>query len=307
MAVSLHYYSDVIRKAPENYKDLVSSFVVILKQVIEHKLPRDYDYHRMPAPWIQVKLLEILAILGRDDQSSSENMYEILTQVLRRADDTGINIGYAIVYQCLRTICLIYPNQHLLEQAANTISRFLSSESPNLRCTGINGLALIIDINPGYVMNHQQIIVDCLEENDETLKKNTFELLYKMTNNENVEVIITKMMNYLKNTSMESISRKDILVKISELAERFAPDKGWFIKIMNQLFVSFGDLITEEILSKLLKLINEWESETDENEFQQFTINNYIDIVNIYPNLPDSLVKLISWVFGEYGLKTSIF
>ena len=106
---------------------------------------------------------------------------------------------------------------------------------------------------------------------------------------------------------MESISRKDILVKISELAERFAPDKGWFIKIMNQLFVSFGDLITEEILSKLLKLINEWESETDENEFQQFTINNYIDIVNIYPNLPDSLVKLISWVFGEYGLKTSIF
>jgi AP-4 complex subunit epsilon-1 len=307
MAVSLHYYSDVIKKNPENFKDLVSSFVVILKQIIEHKLPRDYDYHRMPAPWIQVKLLEILAILGRDDQSASENMYEILTQVLRRADDTGINIGYAIVYQCLRTICLIYPNQHLLEQAANAISRFLSSESPNLRCTGINGLALIIDINPGYVMNHQQIIVDCLEENDETLKKNTFELLYKMTNNENVEVIIHKMMNYLKNTSMESVSKKDILVKITELAERYAPDKGWFIKIMNQLFVSFGELITEEILSKLLKLINEWESETDENEFQQFTINNYIDIVNTYPLIPDSLVKLISWVFGEYGLKTSKF
>ena len=74
---------------------------------------------------------------------------------------------------------------------------------------------------------------------------------------------------------------------------------------MNQLFVSFGDLITEEILSKLLKLINEWESETDENEFQQFTINNYIEIVNTYPSLPDSLVKLISWVFGEYGIKTS--
>ena len=42
-------------------------------------------------------------------------------------------------------------------------SRFLSSDSPNLRCTGINGLALIIQINPGYVMNHQKIIVDCLK------------------------------------------------------------------------------------------------------------------------------------------------
>ena len=113
-------------------------------------------------------------------------------------------------------------------------------------------------------MNHQQVIVDCLEENDETLKKNTFELLYKMTITENVEIIVGKMMNYLKNSSLETNGRKDILIKITELAERFAPDKGWFIKIMNQLFVNFGDLITEEILSKLIRLINEWESETDE-------------------------------------------
>ena len=49
-------------------------------------------------------------------------------------------------------------------------------------------------------MNHQQVIVDCLEENDETLKKNTFELLYKMTSLKNVEVIVEKMMNYLKHT-----------------------------------------------------------------------------------------------------------
>ncbi len=293
MAATLNYYLEVTRKHSENYKDLVSSFTVILKQIIEHKLPRDYDYHRFPAPWIQVKLLEILANLGKDDQTSSENMYEILTQVLRRADDTGINIGYAIVYQCLKTICNIYPNQHLIELAASTISRFLSSDSPNLRCTGINGLALIIQINPGYVMEHQQIIVDCLEENDETLKKKTFDLLYKMTTMENVQVIIDKMMKYLKNTSLESSGKKDILNKITELAERFAPDKGWFIKIMNQLFVSFGDLITDEILSKLIKLINEWESETDEEEFKQFTIDNYTSIIENISNLPDSLVKVL--------------
>ena len=58
-------------------------------------------------------------------------------------------------------------------------------------------------------MNHQQVIVDCLEENDETLKKNTFELLYKMTSLKNVEVIVEKMMNYLKHTTLESVSKKD--------------------------------------------------------------------------------------------------
>jgi AP-4 complex subunit epsilon-1 len=303
MAATLNYFLDVVKKYPEKYKDLVSPLIVILKQVIEHKLPREFDYHRFPAPWIQTRLLDILSNLGRDDQQASENMYEILSQCLRRADDTGINIGYAIVYQCLRTICIIYPNQHLIELASTTISRFLGSDSPNLRCTGINGLALIIQINPGYVINHQQIIVDCLEENDETLKKNTFDLLYKMTTTENVEVIVDKMMKYLKFSTLETHGRKDTLFKITELAERFAPDKGWFIKIMNQLFVNFGELITDEILSKLIKLINEWESETDEEEFKQFTIENYQAIIENYASLPDSLVKLMAWVLGEYGKK----
>lgn len=305
MASTLNFFHDVVQKDSQSYKDLVSSFVVILKQVIEHKLPRDYDYHRLPAPWIQMKILQILSVLGKDDQSASEGMYEMLSQVLRRADDTGINIGYAIVYQCLRTICVIYPNPHLLEQAATTISRFLSSDSPNLRCTGINGLSLIIQINHDYVANHQQVIVDCLEENDETLKKNTFELLYKMTDTNNVEVIVEKMISYLKTTEVEGSGRKNILFKITELAELYAPDKRWFIRIMNQLFVNFGNLITDEILSKLIKIINEWADETDEEEFKEFTILNYTEIVNTVSNLPDHLVQLIAYIFGEYSLTLS--
>ena len=302
MAATLPYFKEMALKNPDKYKDLVSPLIVILKQIIEHKLPREYDYHRFPGPWIQVNLLEILSILGRDDQAASENMYEILSQCMRRADDTGINIGYAIVYQCLKTICTIYPNQHLIEVASNTISRFLSSDSPNLRCTGINGLALIIQINPGYVMNHQKIIVDCLEENDETLKKKTFELLYKMTTLKNVEIIVDKMMNYLKHTSLESVSKKDILTKIIELTERFAPNKSWFIKIMNNLFVNFGDMITNDILSKLIKIITEWAREAEDiEEFKSHTIENYSKIVENYAVLPDSFVKLMAWVIGEYS------
>lgn len=98
MAATLNYFSEMVKKSPADFKDLVNSFVVILRQIVEHRLPREYDYHRMPAPWIQMKILEILSYLGADDKSASETMYDIISQVLKRADDAGSNIGYALVY-----------------------------------------------------------------------------------------------------------------------------------------------------------------------------------------------------------------
>ena len=125
-----------------------------------------------------------------------------------------------------------------------------------------------------------------------------------MRNLKNVEVIVDKMMNYLKNKSLENQSKKDILQKITELTERFAPNKTWFIKVMNELFVNFGDMITDDILSKLIAIINEWESETDDlNEFKRYTVENYATIVENYSVLPESLVKLMAWVIGEYTCK----
>ena len=70
--------------------------------------------------------------------------------VLKRSDDSASNVGYALVYQCLRTITRIYPSQELLDQATLTISRFLSSTSKNLKYMGIMGLIQIVKIDPKY-------------------------------------------------------------------------------------------------------------------------------------------------------------
>ena len=103
MGAALNVLYDLARDNPASQKDIVTSYVSVLKQITEHRLPRDFDYHRIPAPWIQIKLLRLLAVLGNADQAASEQMYEVLHTVMRRAD-TGINVGYAIIYEAVRTV-----------------------------------------------------------------------------------------------------------------------------------------------------------------------------------------------------------
>ncbi|NWX28679.1 AP4E1 protein, partial [Notiomystis cincta] len=68
MAASLHIYLQMIKENSSGYKDLTGSFVTILKQVVGGKLSADFNYHSVPAPWLQIQLLRILGLLGKDDQ-----------------------------------------------------------------------------------------------------------------------------------------------------------------------------------------------------------------------------------------------
>jgi AP-4 complex subunit epsilon-1 len=48
---------DLVTADAQAYKNFTTSFMSILKQIAEHQLPKLYDYHHTPAPFIQVTLL----------------------------------------------------------------------------------------------------------------------------------------------------------------------------------------------------------------------------------------------------------
>uniref|UniRef100_A0A7S2WTQ1 AP-4 complex subunit epsilon-1 C-terminal domain-containing protein n=1 Tax=Rhizochromulina marina TaxID=1034831 RepID=A0A7S2WTQ1_9STRA len=306
MAASLCWLQDMAVLTPAKFKDLVPSLVSILKQIIEHRLPRDFDYHRMPAPWVQMRLLQIMAVLGHGDQSSSEQMYEVLVDVMRRAD-TGINVGYAIVYECIRTVTWIYPNVTLLDNAAAAIARFVSSENHNLKYLGITGLAELVKDHPKYAAQHQVAVIECLEDPDDTLRRKTLDLLYRMINPVNVEFIAEKLLSFLESSSDEFL-RKDLVGRISTSAERFAPDNGWYVRTMTRVFEVAGDLVQPEVAHNLMALIAEGSGDDEEldqalrRESVEHLANLLLDETDDEPvHLTNLLLQIIAWVLGEYG------
>lgn len=299
MGASLHLILDLANENPVSVKELIPSLISILRQITEHRLPREFDYHRMPAPWIQIKLLQILAPLGAMDRDSSVEMYEVLREVLHRAD-IGINVGFAIIYECVKTITAIFPDAALLAEAAKCISRFVTSESHNLKYLGVNGLASIVQVDPKYALDHQLLVIDCLEDPDETLRRKTLGLLFKMTNPSNIVIIVEKLIASLKSTH-DVYLREELVLRITQLAERFAPDTFWYVDVMNALFEIAGELIQVSMVNSLMKFILESEDvDTDGYSVKKYACESYLSILS-RPVISDLLLKVIAWTLGEFG------
>ncbi|CAI9784685.1 unnamed protein product [Fraxinus pennsylvanica] len=301
MAATLCPLFDLITIDVNSYKDLAVSFVNILKQIAERRLPKSYDYHQMPAPFIQIKLLKILSLLGNGDKKSSEQMYTILGDIMRKCDADS-NIGNAVLYECICCVSSIHPNPKLLESAADTISKFLKSDSHNLKYLGIDALGRLIRISPEIAEQHQLAVIDCLEDPDDTLKRKTFDLLYKMTKSSNVEVIVDRMIDYMISIN-DHHYRTEIASRCVELAEQFAPSNQWFIQTMNKVFEHAGDLVNTKVAHNLMRLIAEGFGEDDDtadSQLRSSAVESYLRIIG-EPKLPSTFLQVICWVLGEYG------
>ncbi|XP_075431792.1 AP-4 complex subunit epsilon-1 isoform X2 [Ascaphus truei] len=300
MAASLQIYLQVIKDNPSGYKDLTGCFVTILKQVVGGKLPVDFNYHSVPAPWLQIQLLRILRLLGKDDPRTSELMYDVLDESLRRAE-INHNITYAILFECVQTIYTIYPKSDLFEKAAKCIGKFVLSPKINLKYLGLKALTYVIQQDPNLALQHQMTIIECLDHADPIIKRETLELLYRITNGQNVTVIVQKMLEYLRQ-SKEEYAIITLVGKIAELAEKYAPNNRWFIQTMNVVFSIGGDVMHPDIPNNFLQLLAEgFDDETEDGQLRLYAVQSYLTLLETdTAYYPQRFLQVLSWVLGEY-------
>lgn len=148
---------------------MTDDFCRILRDIVLHKYPKEYDYHKVPAPWLQIQLLRILAHLGRNDSRTSLKCYDVVEKVLRKSTYYQMHINNAIVMEAVRTIAQLYPNASLIREAAEYVCRFFEKDNHNLRCFGIGCLTHLVRVDSSVVRNWQMQILECLESDDTTL------------------------------------------------------------------------------------------------------------------------------------------
>ncbi|KTF74842.1 hypothetical protein cypCar_00039447 [Cyprinus carpio] len=121
----------VIRKVPE----LMEMFLPATKNLLSeknHGYSPEHDVSGISDPFLQVRILRLLRILGKGDDDSSEAMNDILAQVATNTE-TSKNVGNAILYETVLTIMDIKSESGLRVLAINILGRFLLNNDKNIR------------------------------------------------------------------------------------------------------------------------------------------------------------------------------
>ncbi|XP_071511137.1 AP-4 complex subunit epsilon-1-like [Diadema antillarum] len=296
MNAVLHIYRTLITDNPSQHRTLVRSLVSILDQVIQRKLSAEFEFRGVPAPWLQIQLLEMLAILGENNLKTSQLMYDVLEQTLDASTNVTL-ISSGVQYECIMTIARIHPKPALLKKAANCISLFLQASANNLKYVGLKALSAIHKVYPDCTLQHQLTVVECLEDADLTIRKATLNLLYQMCNKDNITAISEKLLDCLDVTEEDEFSKREHIHKVIELSHRFHPSLRWYVDNILKILQQGDDFVPPDTVNNVICAIQK-------DPLDPILCGSIIQLalsVASEKSLTEYSTQLVAWILGEHG------
>uniref|UniRef100_A0A1B6DP37 AP-1 complex subunit gamma n=2 Tax=Clastoptera arizonana TaxID=38151 RepID=A0A1B6DP37_9HEMI len=276
----------------QHFKKIVPNLVRILKNLILAGYSPEHDVSGVSDPFLQVKILRLLRILGKNDSEASEAMNDILAQVATNTETTK-NVGNTILYETVLSIMDIKSESGLRVLAINILGRFLLNNDKNIRYVALNTLLKTVHVDTSAVQRHRTTILECLKDPDVSIRKRALELSLALINGNNIRTMMKELLTFLEKADPEFKAQCSSNIVTS--AERYAPNKRWHLDTLLRVLVAAGNYVRDDVVSSMIQLISETSSQ-QAYMAQQLWCALEKDTADKQP-----LTQIATWCIGEYG------
>uniref|UniRef100_A0A4W5RZ77 AP-1 complex subunit gamma n=1 Tax=Hucho hucho TaxID=62062 RepID=A0A4W5RZ77_9TELE len=275
----------------EQFRKAVPELVQIMKGLVMSGYSPEHNVAGISDPFLQVRILRLLRILGRNNDTASDAMNDLLAQVATNTDSSK-TAGSAVLYETVLTVMDIKSESGLRVLAVNILGRFLLNNDRNIRYISMTSLQKIVQTDHNAVQRHRGTIVDCLKDQDASVKRRALELSLALVSAVNIRSLMKELLLFLSSCPPEL--RAHTTSGIFNAAERYAPSQRWHIDTILHVLTTAGGDVRDETVPNLIQLI------TTATELHCYTVHKLYRAL-ITDISVQSLVQVACWCIGEYG------
>lgn len=215
------------------FRNQIPAAVRLLKQLVLSSKMSDNDVNGIADPFLQVRLLQFLRLVGIGDASAAESMNDVLAQVITNTDASK-NAGCSVLYEAVRTIIAIDSEESLRALAITTMGRFLTStRDNNVRFVALGALVHVMQRNPNDVQEHHATIVDCLKDSDYSIRRLALLLTVALIDDSNVRIVVPDLIVYLGACGDDA--KEEVTHQLCNVILHKAPTAEWRIEMCLRL------------------------------------------------------------------------
>ncbi|KAJ2469387.1 clathrin associated protein complex large subunit, partial [Coemansia sp. RSA 2322] len=218
------------QEALDEGRKLVPAIVQLLRVLLTS--PRespDREVAGINDPFLQVAILRLLRVIACGSQDAADGLNDILTLVASQTDGAK-NVGTAILYECAVTALAIPSEQALRVLAINMLGKFLANRDNNVRYVALATLSAAVITEAPSVQRHRATVIQCLRDNDISIRRRALDLSFALINENNVKHIVTEILRVLPHADLDF--RPSMVYRLSAAITLFGDSLEWRVDNM---------------------------------------------------------------------------
>jgi AP-3 complex subunit delta-1 len=259
--------------------------------------------------WMLIKILKLFSSLTPSEPRLKPKLLPPILQLMQTTN------AMSLLYECVNCIVsggmLDENDEELASLCVSKLRTFLEERDQNLKYMGLLALSKIVNVHPHFVNNVEDIIMECVDDPDLSIRERVLGMISGIVTEENIFFIVNKLLDQLRvgedvkgtDVSLTLSYRVQVIKKVLELCSKdtysLLPDFEWYTGVLVELvtLANGADEVAADIGDQLRNVAIRVKSLRDVTaEKAGDLVMNYM----LMRRMP-SIVPYVVWVVGEYA------
>ncbi|CAH3027442.1 unnamed protein product [Porites evermanni] len=239
-SAAVNVICELARKNPKNYLSLAPLFFKLMTNSTNN--------------WMLIKIIKLFGAL-----CPLEPRLAFFNDLVLFPCSTS---AMSLLYECINTVVSGLPHHTASIQLCVSKLRILIEDpDQNLKYLGLLAMSKILAVNPKVVQGHKDIVLQCLDDKDESIRLRALDLIVGMVSKKNIMDITKKLMVQIDKADSQTYC-DELLSKIVQICSlndyHYVTNFEWYIDVLVQLTrvegTRHGKLIASQMMDVTIRV-----------------------------------------------------